>query len=84
MLDQFVQFFEGSFVEQDLDALARGQPALPVLALATVGAAALLGPANLVPKNRRLVRHGRLFRGLVRKTTAVGRATRRTLATTAG
>ena len=43
VLDQLVQLLEAALVEQQLDALARGELALRVLALAALGAAALLG-----------------------------------------
>ena len=58
MLNQLVEFLEGSFVEQDLDALARSQPTLPMLSLATVGASSLLSPANFVAKKGRSISQG--------------------------
>ena len=41
--DELVGLFEGAFVEQQLDALAGGELAVLVLALAAFGATALLG-----------------------------------------
>lgn len=69
MFNQLVEFLESSFVEQDLDALARGQPTLPMLALTTVGASSLLSPTNFVAKKGRSISQG----GLVRKAAAVSR-----------
>ena len=43
MRDEFVDFFEGAFVEQQVDALARGELAFLVLAVAPFLAAALFG-----------------------------------------
>jgi hypothetical protein len=42
MRDELVELFEGILVEQQFDALARGEFAFFVLACATFGAAALL------------------------------------------
>jgi hypothetical protein len=50
VLDQLVELFEGPLVEQQVDPLARGELALPVLALATLGAASLLGAPDAFPQ----------------------------------
>ena len=47
-VDELVELLERARVEQELDALARRQLALGVLALAALGAAALLGAPELV------------------------------------
>jgi hypothetical protein len=43
MLDEAVGFFEAAFVQEQLNALARAQFPLTVLALATFAASALFG-----------------------------------------
>ena len=43
MADKFVEFFESAFVQQKMDALARGEFAGFVFALAAFGAAACFG-----------------------------------------
>jgi hypothetical protein len=58
MFNQFVEFLESSFVEQDLDTLARSQPTLPMLALTTVGASSLLSAANFVAEKGRSISQG--------------------------
>jgi hypothetical protein len=42
---EFVEFFEGAFVEQKIDALARGELAFFVLAGAAFVASAGIGPS---------------------------------------
>ena len=41
MLDEFVEFLEGAFVEEEVDAFAGGELAFFVLALAAVGTTAV-------------------------------------------
>ena len=50
VLDQLIELFEGVVVEKQLHALAGGQLALAMLALAALRTAPLLGPAYLVPE----------------------------------
>src|SRR5206468_6197531 len=58
VLDELVQLLEGALVEEQLDPLAGGELALPVLALAPLGAAPLHRAPHLVPENVARFRHG--------------------------
>ena len=58
VLDQLVELLEGALVEEELDALAGGELAFPVLALAPLGATPLLGSPDLVAEDVQSLRHG--------------------------
>ncbi len=59
VLHELVQLLEGAVVEEQLHPLAGGELALPVLALAPLGAAPLHGAPDLVPENVDRFRHQR-------------------------